>query len=332
MLHTLTFLLALSQSPPLEKLPPDAQAKADIPAKVTPVKPTSDFRSFSVRTAYELDRRDAFGRVVTTTQYGSGTVVKVEPKRLLVLACDHTVRDDVGNRHGRLYVTAADGKRRLAKVLHHNTAADLSVIEVPGESFSGVSAATVAASETYAHDTAVVKAGFPGAGAFHLSRGFVKPVTSHSTADPSIVNTIATANARSGDSGGGLFREGDMALVGVVWGGREDGLRASRLREVHAILAKAGVVAEPKAETIAKAPTPVKDDTPVKVPDGKKPGSPPVKLEDAAGKAAPFTLTVQGGSRDVLDLTRKLKAGRSYRVTVEEVAAEVPVKDVPPVK
>lgn len=200
--------------------------------------PTTDAETLLARSAVRTAYATPTAPGVTTTQYGSGTVVRADASKLVVLSCAHVCRHESGAA-GRLTVMTHDGRWHPAKVLAVDPDADLSLMEVTLGAPCEVAVAKVAAGEGYKPKLAVVKVGFPLGGRRHVGRGEVLDVTSHHVRRPEVVVTVASAKARSGDSGGGLFRESDHALVGVVWGGREDGLRASRLADIQALLRKA---------------------------------------------------------------------------------------------
>jgi S1-C subfamily serine protease len=190
--------------------------------------PPAVWETATVRVSHETPLPGGHAR----TQHGSGTVVKVAGGKAYVLTCRHVVEEAGAVGSGKVKVALA-GKPLAAKVLGHDRARDLALLEVPNCP-PGVAAVKVAAAESFGPALVVWKAGYPRAGPLVVLKGKPRPVVSWSPDDPAVKFLVASPPAVSGDSGGGVFRESDGALVGVVWGGLPDGLRATRVEDVRA--------------------------------------------------------------------------------------------------
>ena len=189
----------------------------------------------SVRTEHAVDN----GSGLTTTQGGSGTVIKKTAGAFYVLSCRHVVEHEGAIGNGRLTLITHDGKRYRASVVAHSAQADLSIMKATGA--ADVEAVRVADAEEYTPGTRVIKVGYPGGGPRVVLEGEMCNFYNRSVDHPEVISTVATAQSLSGDSGGGLFRAGDRQLVGVIWGGSGDGLRAVRLTDIRTLLRKAAV-------------------------------------------------------------------------------------------
>jgi S1-C subfamily serine protease len=151
-----------------------------------------------------------------------------------------------------LTITTCDERVHPARVVARDALADLAVLEVELKAGTAdrIQAVPLAGTEGYTPGSVVVKMGFPAGHRLHRAVGDVLPVINNPVGRADVVFTVAAAHARSGDSGGGLFRVSDGALVGVVWGGLPPkdpsfGLRASRLPEIHQLVKRAGVPLPP---------------------------------------------------------------------------------------
>jgi S1-C subfamily serine protease len=254
--NTLLLVLAIasSQDAPLKKIDePAPLKKVEEKAKAVQIVGMTMVTKSSVKTAYTTtypaprralsvlggvvapSGRDA--TVVSSTQYGSGTVVKKEPNKYWVLACAHTVTPSEAGTN-TLLVTSTDGKKLPGKVVSKDALRDLSLLEVTGEADVVVAPIAAVGDEDYKPGKATYKCGYPFGANMVIRRGHLSDVVNSNRDDPSIISALSSSGAVSGDSGGGLFREKKMALIGVVWGGKkEDGmLRATRLREIHHFL------------------------------------------------------------------------------------------------
>lgn len=141
-----------------------------------------------------------------TTDAGSGTLIdKTEDgKAGLVLTCYHLFSDGTGD----VTVTFKDGSQHGGRVINYDKDADLAAIEIknPRAQPVNVIITDAPAGQLYGY-------GY-GSGRFAIQRGrFIG--TSNSVGQISIIT--GPGQARSGDSGGGLFNSSDQ-LVGVIWG------------------------------------------------------------------------------------------------------------------
>jgi S1-C subfamily serine protease len=175
----------------------------------------------TVRTSY---------RTGAVTQLGSGTVVARDAEGFTVLSCRHVL-----GAGGTLTVRAHDGTAYPAEVLKVSEAHDLSLLRVraPG---ADVAVARLAAPGAALEGVTLTKSGYPGAAtAAVVASG---PCTGEVTrGERGQESWVVGAPSRPGDSGGGLYRESDRALVGVVWGGKGGQLWAVPTPYVRELLA-----------------------------------------------------------------------------------------------
>ena len=172
------------------------------------------------------------GPGVSTTQGGSGTIIKVGDGKFWVVSCYHIAHNS-GDMSGELRIRTAS-KTHKARLLAYDRDRDLSLIEVEGDT-TGKPAPL--ASEKVKPGETVTKVGYPRAGPRVIASGKVLPLINTAVGKPHIVSFVASCVSISGDSGGGVFRDGK--LVGVIWGGREDGLRATGIDDVRDFLERA---------------------------------------------------------------------------------------------
>jgi hypothetical protein len=158
--------------------------------------------------------RKMYGR---SADCGSGTVVYTDKKSYLVLTCFHVARPD---KQGTLQVQATDERWLPADIASQWQGHDLALLYVKDPEHK-VLASKVADAEDYENGLQVCKCGYPGAGPRDVRTGTSRGDKSMGE-DTSWVTVNYSLLSRSGDSGGGLFRQRDHALIGVVWGGRED--------------------------------------------------------------------------------------------------------------
>lgn len=184
----------------------------------------------TVRTQHEVK----LGQGVSTTQWGSGTVVRIADDHFFVLTCAHVLEHAGQHATGVLRVVLPDGKSYPARPIKILPQYDLSLLRVEGK-YPGL-AARIALKEDFSPGTKLYKSGHPGACQHPvlLEGSVVGHATSVGRDD--IRSIIASAPSRSGDSGGGLYRSSDHCLVGVVWGGRDGKLYATELKRVQEIL------------------------------------------------------------------------------------------------
>lgn len=163
------------------------------------------------------------------TQHGSGTVIRKDKKSFRVLTCSHVIRDGAT----RYTVTTVDGKQYACQVLIHSVTCDLALLESTAPASEAVQSVKLADKGWKYHaGRTVTKVGYPRAGPRVIRSGKVLPFVSGSTTHPDVVSTVASVEAISGDSGGGLFND-KKELVGVVWGSLNGQLRASRLKDIY---------------------------------------------------------------------------------------------------
>jgi S1-C subfamily serine protease len=151
-----------------------------------------------------------------TADCGSGTVVYTDKKSYLVLTCFHVARPD---KNGSLQVQAMDERWVPADVASQWQGHDLALLYVKDPEHK-VLASKVADAEEYENGLQVCKCGYPGAGPRDVRVGTSRGEKSIGS-DTSWITVSYSLLSRSGDSGGGLFRASDRALIGVVWGGLE---------------------------------------------------------------------------------------------------------------
>ena len=173
----------------------------------------------------------------TLVQYGSGTVISKDDTGFLVLSCAHVLESGGEHGQGTLKVTTAKGRTHLAQMLECDAVRDLSLIRVKSRQ-ADVGVAVLADDETYRPGMKVYKCGHPGGNDFIKEEGKIRDYSSRSSG---FENLIASARSSSGDSGGGVYRVRDDRLIGVVWGGGDDGLRAVRLPQIRHFLDAAKV-------------------------------------------------------------------------------------------
>ena len=187
----------------------------------------------SVRVTQRVEMTDAQGVRTTHTSCGSGTVVALGD-RYLVVTCYHVVSS---GRLGRVRtdVTGADGVAIPGKVVASDPARDLAVIEASAK-LVGARPATLAAVESYPSGLQVARVGYPRAGPRKIVAG---RLTGHSVTDaryPGWTSIVASPQAISGDSGGGLFRRSDGALIGVVHSTSILGSHATQISDIRRLL------------------------------------------------------------------------------------------------
>lgn len=119
---------------------------------------------------------------------------------------------------GETKVKPVGGKWVPAEILAYHKNCDLALLRVR-DKHATVKACPLAKSESY-DGTAVTKCGYPGEGARHVQSSTCMGTRQGTWSYGAVISTTAVSSvpSRSGDSGGGLFRDEDHALVGVVWG------------------------------------------------------------------------------------------------------------------
>ncbi len=166
-------------------------------------------------------------------QSGSGTVIARDDKGFTVLSCAHVVESGGKYGKGNLTVVTAKGKTYAAKLVRYDRERDLSVFRVETNK-PDVIAATLAKTEKYDAGLKLVKYGHTGGGPLRKTEG---EAADYSTTSGGFTNLVATAECKSGDSGGGVFRASDGKFIGVAWGhGDKYWLRAVRIEDVRAFL------------------------------------------------------------------------------------------------
>ena len=163
---------------------------------------------------------------------GSGTVVRVEAGHYYVLTCAHVT--DSGDLH---FVGPAGGPFKAGRVVLSDARLDLALIRVEGQPPPGARVATLAAAEAYDAASTFTKVGFPKAGPRVVLSG--KPFPYWGLSAEGVLSVVVGAKSIPGDSGGGLFRASDEALVGVVWGGTGEDLWARTVKDIHPFLKRA---------------------------------------------------------------------------------------------
>lgn len=169
-------------------------------------------------------------------QSGSGTVIKKDKNKFYVLSCCHIAEHNGKVGTGTLSIITWEKKSYPAKIISYDKERDLSLIEV--DSSSEVRVAKIAEKDNHTPGDKIVKSGYTWGGNLKMASGVYRNIKSFSERDSSIVSFVSDAYSRSGDSGGGVFREKDLSLVGVIWGGKEDGLRAMNLENIRKFLSK----------------------------------------------------------------------------------------------
>ena len=200
----------------------------------TAAPPTvSPLAASSVRVTQRVEVTDANGVRTTHTSCGSGTVVSLGGRHLVV-TCYHVVSSGRAGRV-RTGVTGADGVAIPGKVVAADPARDLAVIETSAK-LVGAKPATLAMTETYPSGLRVARVGYPRAGPRKIVSG---RLTGHSVTDvryPGWTSIVASPQAISGDSGGGLFRRSDGALIGVVHSTSILGAHATQISDIRRLL------------------------------------------------------------------------------------------------
>lgn len=228
---------APAKSLPKPATKPAAPAPTKTPPKGTPAKAKFDparVRKASVQTTLTLN-----GTLIN----GSGTVFRIEPKQWYVLTCAHNAcrggNTANGIEHQGLTVTDHTGTVHPARVLAYDLEADVLVLAIAGK--APVQAVTVAQSEPYRAGTPVVKAGFSKGGPLRTERGKATGTVEYRGHDLSNPNLLLDIDSQYGDSGGGVFRVADGALIGVTRAGPPGygGLRAVRLPRIQAVIRRA---------------------------------------------------------------------------------------------
>lgn len=240
---------AAPQAPPMGQPKQAAPQRQEKPAPVAPQGQAGPrYSEPEVPPAYSVQvvASGVPGPTVSHSM-GSGTVVKVEPGRMLVVTCDHVV----GRGPATIVVTTCDGVKHAAKLVASRPSRDLALLEIRLSGPTKAQAATLATGESYQEGTATFRVGYPGG----QSKARVVPgeLTHHRLGDPrhpGWESVNSTVPAASGHSGGGLFRASDGAMIGVVHS-RNDlpggGTSATKIDDVHAMLTQATAGAAAKA-------------------------------------------------------------------------------------
>lgn len=173
-------------------------------------------------------------QIITTTQSGSGTIIKKTDDCFYILSCCHTVEHQGIIGVGELKVHTWDGKILPAKLISYDKKSDLSLIKVDAK--VDVLSVKVANKEDY-NKTVIVKSGHPLGGKISVLKGVCIGESFHSD-DPETRSVIGSPESIKGDSGGGLFRDSDSQLVGVVWGCANKNLHATKIRNIWIFLGK----------------------------------------------------------------------------------------------
>lgn len=164
---------------------------------------------------------------------GSGTVVQVTADRLaLVLTCRHVVAG--GAQPVR--VTFAAGETYEGVFLAADEHADLAAVAVALRREHAAAAAPLAATAARSGEVCW-QVGYPGGRGPVVRQGPVRDTGLVSAAGVPVLGTGFPV--QPGDSGSGLVRVADGALVGVVWGSSPEGAAATPLPAVERFLSRA---------------------------------------------------------------------------------------------
>lgn len=178
------------------------------------------------------------GQGKTLHQSGTGTILYPDDSGVYVLTCYHNFEEPSG-RHarGKITVHCRGGKVYAGRVAARDRKHDLCLLRVTTkDKWRG---ARLAEEEGYAAGLKVCKAGYPEW--FSLRKqvyGEGKCLDWHTVTREGVKSFACSIKSAVGDSGCGVFRASDRALVGVIRGGGE-GAIAVRLEDVKAFLARA---------------------------------------------------------------------------------------------
>ncbi len=231
MTGTLLLLLALFQTPALEKLPnPNPPA-----VKAAAEDIVQNIKDSSVRVQFRTGGQNY--KEATS----SGTVVLIQKDRFYVLTCAHGLYEQ-GQRMPSFIVQGSrnGGPTYKGKVVADDRQRDVAVLVVEAASHK-FKVSPVCLKETYATPVEMIRCGHP----FNKNRMILQGTTRKGLA---YINGLSEAQAVSarphaiqGDSGGGIFRKSDGKLIGVTVSSDNDVMMAATNKSIGYILDKAKI-------------------------------------------------------------------------------------------
>lgn len=166
---------------------------------------------------------------------GSGIVVSANQDEFYVLSCAHCFwHPDWKAKEDKIQIIVHDGKIYPGTLLGYDDIVDLALIKVPFK--SDVLPARLAKHDLYRSGTQVLKAGH-SSGPLKIEGGTCIGLRRIENVWGKMISLETSIIVAPGDSGGGLYRESDGCLIGVVWGTLPQSSIVIRLDDVRRFLA-----------------------------------------------------------------------------------------------
>lgn len=175
-----------------------------------------DSNSLMTESAVKVTMKVPFTRGYASTYCGSGVVVYSTEDTFDVLTCAHVIRHGADYRRGTLTIDTHSGKQYSATAWSWGGDRDLALLRVSSPKCgSAVRVAELANSEVYRQGTSVSKAGHTAGGPLRITTG---SCIGEEVDHDGYKHQLIRIDSGSGDSGCGVYRDSDCALVGVITG------------------------------------------------------------------------------------------------------------------
>lgn len=174
---------------------------------------------------YEQKKNNETSRIFYN---GSGTIIKKTDTYFDVLTCDHVLE---GNK--KVTVDIWDKTKYEAFILNRDKEKDLALLRVFKK--ANICEAPIADNEDYSIKTVFYKSGYGSGNVAVVKKGACLGIFRKANGSD-LFSFLGTVPGYSGDSGGGIHRTSDGRLIGVLWGSRDDTLRARMIPEIREFL------------------------------------------------------------------------------------------------
>lgn len=225
-MKTLLLLAALATG----QYPPDCPDGNCPPPWATPAQPVRQApQQASVDPALVAASVKIENRLQGHFDSGSGTLIHKEGDKVIVLTCRHIFADGVG----QLIVTTPAGGRYEGRYIGSDDRADLAAIAIRDD--GKLTTVELATAGVDRHEFCW-QVGYPGGQGPSKKAGSAKGIVGRSQGSAAVPVWGFGFSSQSGDSGSGIFRARDKALVAVLWGGGNGEAVGTGTVEIHTFL------------------------------------------------------------------------------------------------